>query len=55
MHGANNRPSWGTRCLCIKPYLEEIESRKEQGLKPKPIDHGGLVAELIAQIRDVRP
>ena len=35
-----------------KTYLEEIESRKEQGLKPKPIDHGGLVAELIAQIRD---
>ena len=35
-----------------KTYLEEIESRKEQGLKPKPIDNGRLVAELIAQIRD---
>ncbi|MGC6453147.1 MAG: bifunctional aconitate hydratase 2/2-methylisocitrate dehydratase, partial [Candidatus Puniceispirillaceae bacterium] len=33
-------------------YLEEIENRKTQGLKPKPIDDGGLVAELIAQIRD---
>ncbi|MGB2322576.1 MAG: bifunctional aconitate hydratase 2/2-methylisocitrate dehydratase, partial [Candidatus Puniceispirillaceae bacterium] len=32
-------------------YLEEIENRKTQGLKPKPIDDGGLVKELIAQIR----
>ena len=33
-------------------YLEQIEGRKEQGLKPKPIDDGSLVAELIAQIKD---
>ena len=33
-------------------YLEEIENRKTQGLKPKPIDDGGLASELIAQIRD---
>ncbi|WP_306146282.1 bifunctional aconitate hydratase 2/2-methylisocitrate dehydratase [Roseibium sp. MMSF_3412] len=33
-------------------YLEEIESRKEQGLHPKPIDDGALVSELIAQIKD---
>ncbi|MEX0504051.1 bifunctional aconitate hydratase 2/2-methylisocitrate dehydratase [Alphaproteobacteria bacterium LSUCC0719] len=33
-------------------YLEEIENRKTQGLKPKPIDDGGLVRELVAQIRD---
>ncbi|MDX5595287.1 bifunctional aconitate hydratase 2/2-methylisocitrate dehydratase [Pseudovibrio sp. SPO723] len=33
-------------------YLEEIESRKEQGLNPKPIDDGALVSELIAQIKD---
>ena len=32
-------------------YLEEIENRKTQGLKPKPIDNGALVGELIAQIR----
>ncbi|WP_224825133.1 bifunctional aconitate hydratase 2/2-methylisocitrate dehydratase [Cognatishimia sp. MH4019] len=31
-------------------YLEEIETRKEQGLNPKPIDDGALVKELIAQI-----
>ena len=33
-------------------YLEEIENRKEQGLKPKPIDDAGLVTELVAQIKD---
>ncbi len=33
-------------------YLEQIENRKEQGLKPKPIDEGGLVKELVAQIKD---
>ena len=33
-------------------YLAEIESRKIQGLAPKPIDDGGLVFEIIALIRD---
>ncbi|ABQ69088.1 bifunctional aconitate hydratase 2/2-methylisocitrate dehydratase [Rhizorhabdus wittichii DC-6] len=33
-------------------YLAEIESRKIQGLAPKPIDDGGLVFEIIAIIRD---
>jgi aconitate hydratase 2/2-methylisocitrate dehydratase len=33
-------------------YLTEIETRKEQGLHPKPIDDGALVSELIAQIKD---
>lgn len=33
-------------------YLAEIESRKEQGLAPKPIDGGGLTGEIIAIIRD---
>lgn len=33
-------------------YLEEIETRKEQGLNPKPIDDGALVAEIIEQIKD---
>ncbi len=33
-------------------YLAEIEDRKTQGLHPKPIEHGALVAELVAQIKD---
>jgi len=33
-------------------YLNEIETRKGQGLHPKPIEDGALVAELIAQIKD---
>ncbi|WP_424933007.1 bifunctional aconitate hydratase 2/2-methylisocitrate dehydratase [Amaricoccus macauensis] len=33
-------------------YLEEIEARKGEGLHPKPIDDGSLVAELISQIKD---
>ena len=33
-------------------YLEEIETRKTQGLKPKPIDDGALMKELVAQIQD---
>ena len=33
-------------------YLDEIETRAIQGLSPKPIEDGSLVAELIAQIKD---
>lgn len=33
-------------------YLDEIETRKTQGLNPKPIDDGALVEELVSQIRD---
>jgi aconitate hydratase 2/2-methylisocitrate dehydratase len=33
-------------------YLAEIESRRIQGLAPKPIDDGGLIFEIIALIRD---
>ncbi|MDV4145541.1 bifunctional aconitate hydratase 2/2-methylisocitrate dehydratase [Shimia sp. FJ5] len=33
-------------------YLTEIETRKAEGLHPKPIDDGALVEELIAQIKD---
>ncbi len=33
-------------------YLNEISTRKEQGLNPKPIEDGALVQELIAQIKD---
>ncbi|MEK6231901.1 MAG: bifunctional aconitate hydratase 2/2-methylisocitrate dehydratase [Luteolibacter sp.] len=33
-------------------YLAEIEERKTDGLHPKPIDSGELLAEIIAQIKD---
>lgn len=33
-------------------YLSEIESRKDQGLNPKPIDDADLTAEIISQIKD---
>lgn len=33
-------------------YLTEIETRKEQGLSPKPIEDGALTKEIISQIRD---
>ena len=33
-------------------YLDEIETRKHQGLNPKPIEDGALVKELISQIKD---
>jgi aconitate hydratase 2/2-methylisocitrate dehydratase len=32
-------------------YLENIETRKQQGLSPKPIDDGDLLSEIIAQIK----
>lgn len=33
-------------------YLNEIETRKGQGLHPKPIEDGALTNEIIAQIKD---
>ncbi len=33
-------------------YLNEIETRKTQGLNPKPIEDGALVEEIISQIKD---
>ena len=33
-------------------YLKEIETRKAQGLHPKPIDGSDLLSEVIAQIKD---
>lgn len=33
-------------------YLNEIETRKSQGLNPKPIEDAALVEEIIAQIKD---
>ena len=35
-----------------KNYLDEIESRKQQSLKPKPIDDGSLLKEIIFHIKD---
>ncbi len=35
-----------------KNYLDEIESRKKQSLKPKPIDDGSLLREIIFHIKD---
>jgi len=35
-----------------KNYLDEIESRKKQSLKPKPIDDGSLLKEIIYHIKD---
>ena len=34
-------------------YIKEIEDRKTQGLNPKPIDSGELLAEIITQIKDL--
>ncbi|WP_269539027.1 bifunctional aconitate hydratase 2/2-methylisocitrate dehydratase [Cerasicoccus fimbriatus] len=34
-------------------YINEIEERKNQGLHPKPIDDGALLAEIIEQIKDL--
>jgi aconitate hydratase 2/2-methylisocitrate dehydratase len=34
-------------------YTKEIEERKGQGLSPKPIDDGKLIAAIIEQIKDV--
>ena len=33
-------------------YLKEIEERKTQDLKPKPIDGADLLNEIISQIKD---
>ena len=35
-----------------KNYLSEIENRKKEGLKPKPIEDGALLTEIIYQIKD---
>ncbi|MBK1876276.1 bifunctional aconitate hydratase 2/2-methylisocitrate dehydratase [Pelagicoccus mobilis] len=34
-------------------YIQEIEERKGQGLSPKPIDGGELLAEIVEQIKDL--
>ncbi|MEP3302186.1 MAG: bifunctional aconitate hydratase 2/2-methylisocitrate dehydratase, partial [Roseibium sp.] len=35
-------------------YLKEIDTRKTQGLSPKPIDDGALLAEIVEQIKDLK-
>lgn len=35
-------------------YLKEIETRKTQGLHPKPIEDGALVSEIVSQIKDLK-
>jgi aconitate hydratase 2 / 2-methylisocitrate dehydratase len=35
-------------------YLQQIETRKTQGLHPKPIEYADLVEELIIQIKDLQ-
>ena len=35
-------------------YLKEIEERKAEGLKPKPIDDSALTEEIINQIKDTK-
>ncbi len=37
----------------FKDYLTEIETRKAEGLSPKPIDDGALLGEIISQIKDL--
>lgn len=34
-------------------YITEIEERKDQGLSPKPIDDGELLAEIVSQVKDL--
>jgi aconitate hydratase 2/2-methylisocitrate dehydratase len=34
-------------------YLKEIDTRKDQGLHPKPIEDGALVNEIVEQIKDL--
>ena len=36
----------------FKRYIEEIEKREKEGLKPKPIDDGNLIKEIINNIKD---
>ena len=39
--------------MTYQDYLQEIETRKTQGLHPKPIDGADLLSEIITQIKDV--
>jgi len=46
--------SWFREVLMslYKEYMDEIESRKQEGLHPKPIDGAELLTEIITQIKD---
>ena len=47
--------NWGGAMTAIlelyTEYLQEIENRKSEGLSPKPIEDGGLLGEIISQIK----
>lgn len=51
---ASSRPHSDQTCpmSLYQDYLAEIDERAEQGLHPKPIDDAGLLAEIIAQIKE---
>ena len=38
----------------FKRYIKEIEKRKKEGLKPKPIDDSNLIRENWVVVRDMR-
>ena len=42
----------GDSMSLYEAYLDDIENRKAQGLKPKPIDDGALLKDVIAHIKD---
>jgi len=50
--GATHPHDGGIAMTLYLDYLAEIKSRESQGLAPKPIDDGGLTAEIIALIED---
>ena len=33
-------------------YLDEVETRRQQGLNPKPIEDAALIKEIISHIED---
>ncbi len=37
-----------------KEYIKEIDTRKSEGLNPKPIDDGDLLNEIISHIKDLK-
>ena len=49
---ANRYSFVGDEMSLFNAYLDEIKSRHQQGLQPKPIDDGGLIDEIVAQIKD---
>ena len=46
--------TYGKQMSLYTEYLKEIEERKTQGLKAKPIDDSELTKEIISQIKDTK-